>query len=649
MNKIAALIVFLVLLVLFAGVNVAASAGLRGIRLDLTENRVYTLSSAAKRVSRTPEEPVTLRYFVSKSQIADLPTINQRSRFVEDTLSAFAAASGGKVVVEVIDPEPASEAEDRAIAEGVRGVPGPSGNLYFGIVGVNAVEGREVIPFLSFQDPQFERFLEFEIARMIDKLRTAERPRLGVVSGLALRGSGGNPALGQRGTPPYQLMAELEGLFEVVDVEEEATGLPGDLDALLVVHPKAMNPGMLYDLDQFMLSGRPAVLFLDPFAETDLSGLDPRDPLSAIGASRGSQAIPTLEAWGVRVSRERVVGDGLAAATGQDPRTLQAVRYVTTLFLRATGDETGELAGTIAGDDPATRKLGSIIYHDGGFITLEGAEDGAGDGGVSLAPLLRTTTQGGTVAVERVGFGVDPGGLLADFNPGGERLTLAARITGEGVASGFPGGPPEGRVSQGHLERSPGVVNVVVVGDADMLADQFWLRPVQLGGSILGYQRLSDNGAFAVNVLDLMAGGGDLIDLRARGGFVRPLAALEAMEASADAAIEAETAALVGRIEEAERRISELEQGRADRGQASSLYLTPEQEAEIDALTAELAESRRQRRRIEYDLRRDIERVKTQITLANTALVPGLLCVFAAGLWGYQAVRRRMDRRRGQG
>ena len=664
MGKLTTLIVTLLVAVLFVAINVLATSTLGRARIDLTEQGIYTLSEAAGRVARSPAEPIRLRLYISRGLVKDIPGVAARADFIEEKLRQFELASDGKVILEVIDPEPSSEAEDRAIAEGLTPLPTQDGNVFLGLLATNTLEGRELIPVFNIQDPQLEQFLEFEIARIIDRLANTKRPTLGLISPIQLQGQPPNPALRQPGSQPFRVIAEIEQQFDVVRIDEQAAALPDDLDALLVVHPKNLGDSLLYSIDQYLLAGRPAAFFLDPVAELDTIGADPREPMSVYGLDRASQTIPTLEAWGVSLREDRValdLGSALQFPSQQQNRTIPALQY---LALTAGEGEDSR----VSREDPVTGRLNDI------WVGTPGIIDVASDAPVDVEPLLRTTAESQAVPTAKAAVLPDQDALLATFVPSGERFTLAARVRGDSVPSAFPDGPPGGATdgeaesesdgvaddaesdrapadanTSGHLSQSSAPVNIVVVADVDLIADDFWVREIRAGSMIFGYDQFSDSGPFVTNIVDQMAGSGDLITLRARGRVFRPLDKLDQMEREAQTAIAAETELVNEQIREAEQRISELQSGRTDSGEITSLYLTPEQQEQLEAAQRARGEGRTRRREVVYRLRRDIENLKTRVMLINTAMVPALLCLFALGLGGFRAIRRRADRRRGEG
>src|SRR6202034_2263698 len=137
------------LAILFLGVVMLSNVGLRGLRLDLTQNKLYTLSSGTQQVLHELKEPVNLYFYFSRDVAAkQSPLILPYAARVREFLEEIAARSGGKVHLHVIDPQPFSEDEDRASEFGLQALQtGNSGDsLYFGLAGTNSTDGRASIP-----------------------------------------------------------------------------------------------------------------------------------------------------------------------------------------------------------------------------------------------------------------------------------------------------------------------------------------------------------------------------------------------------------------------------------------------------------------------------------------------------------------------
>ena len=274
------------LAILFLAVVMVSNLVLRGLRIDLTQNRLYTLSPGTQEVLGQLKEPVNLYFYFSrdvagKSAPLMLPYANRVREFLEEV----AARSGGKVRLQVIDPQPFSEDEDRAAGYGVQSLhAGGTDPLYFGLAGTNSVDGRAVIP--GFQADR-EEFLEYDVAKLIHELGTPKKPVIGLLSSLDMQGQF-NPMTGQAGEP-WPIIADIEQLFTLRSLSGEPDRIDADVDVLMVVHPKHLPPKTLYAIDQFVMRGGRLLLFVDPFRRPE--------PLEPHGrGNRGSQLRPRAPA-----------------------------------------------------------------------------------------------------------------------------------------------------------------------------------------------------------------------------------------------------------------------------------------------------------------------------------------------------------------
>ena len=236
---------------LLLAVNISSNTGLRGFRVDLTDDKLFTLSSGTKSLLGNLEEPVRLRLYLTQSIANQYQPIQDYSRRVRDLLAEYVADSGGKVTLELVNPEPFSDAEDEAVAYGLRGVPvdAAGDKLYFGLVGTNTVDDRSVIEFFS---QERDAFLEYDLTRLVYEISTENKPVVGVISSLNMFGGTGDPQRGQPAQlPPWTIVTQLEQMFDVrlVGLDE----INNELDMLLVVHPRDLSPLGRYAIDQYVL------------------------------------------------------------------------------------------------------------------------------------------------------------------------------------------------------------------------------------------------------------------------------------------------------------------------------------------------------------------------------------------------------------
>jgi ABC-type uncharacterized transport system involved in gliding motility auxiliary subunit len=419
------------------------------------------------------------------------------------------------------------------------------------------------------------------------------------------------------------LYQQLQEVFEIRDVPLTAASLPDDADLLLVVHPKDVADLLAYAIDQFVLAGGRALIFVDPHCERDEIPQDPSNPFASMMAPRASHLDRLFRAWGVQMPADRLLADlrlALRAQTG-DPQP-EVVDYVLWLGL---GRE------QIDAEDLVTSNLGPLRVATSGILEpLPGAS-------TTFTPLIESTEEAMTVETSRVQFRPDPKRLLADFVPTGRRYTIAARVSGP-VQSAFPDGPPadDPEAPTAGLARSEGPIQVIIVADVDMITDAFWVEVRNLFGTRVAIPNAS-NGDFVIHALDNLSGSNDLISLRTRGSFDRPFERIDALRRDAEQRYLAREQALQESLAATEQRLGELQRQKADAG---SQILSPEQREEVDRFRTEQVATRKALRDVQHDLRKDIDRFKLWIKVMNIGLVPLLVGLGAALVAGWRSRRR---------
>lgn len=617
-------------IVLFFAINILASAGFRSARLDLTQGRIYTLSEGSKNIARNLPEPVKLTYFHSRRASDADPSIKSYAMRVQDLLQEYVRASRGKITLEIVDPQPFTDEEDRAMQAGLAAIPvaGGQGNLYLGIVGTGPTDEREVLRFLN---PRDEQFLEYEISRMIHTLAMPKRKTVGILSTLSIAGgftfAGGQP----QQTPPWQIHAQLSSLFTVKDLQTNLSEIPADVDVLVVIHPKELPAAARYAIDQYVLGGGHALFFVDPHCEVDVP-MDAQNQLQAMLAPRASGLPDLFSAWGFELVADHVAADltNAQAVSAGGPRS-EPVRYVVWMAL---GPETMDV------DDPVVGQISRISLATPGAIR---AKEGAKS---TFSALVSTSRTSMLIPTERVRF-PDPAELLGTFVSRDEPLTIVARITGP-ASTAFPDGPPPPPAFSDespppaftgeHRSESARPINVIVVADVDMLFDAVWIREQRLGNLVLGYSKIADNGDFALGAVDHLAGSSDLISIRARARFARPFDKVVRIRDEAEVKYLAEQKALENKLADTQRRITELQRERPGSG---DLILSPEQEAELQRFNQVLLDTRKELRRLQHTMHRDIERLGTMLKFVNIGLIPLVVSLAAAALGVYRVQRRR--------
>lgn len=593
------------LAVLFLGVIMFANVALRGIRVDLTQNHLYTLSPGTTELLAQIEAPVTLTLYFSRNVAAQrAPTMLPYAARVREFLQELAARSGGKLRLQIVDPAPFSEDEDQANLYGVQPLPTGTGgeHLYFGLVGSNAADRREAIP--AFQ-PDREAFLEYDVDKLIHELTTTKKPVVALISSFDMQGET-NEA--------WPVLAEVEQLFSLHTLGSDVSHIDDNVDVLMIVHPRNLPTSTLYAIDQFVMRGGRVLLFIDPNSGAETDQADP---------NHASNLQPLLSVWGVAYNPGEVIGDttlGLEVHTGPaDP----PLRHIAILGLHR---------GEMNAKDVVTGSLETINMATAGYLS---AQPGAT---TAFEPLLQTSSDAAPIPVSRFVALADPATLRDGFKPTGIRYALAARITGH-LQSAFAAGPPaDAKPPPGpplaHLTKTSTPANIVVVADTDLLLDFMWVQIHEVLGQRVA-QTFANNGDFVANILDNLAGSGALISIRGRAGFDRPFERIDALKRSADEHLRSKALQLQTALKQTEARLAALQ---GQRGDSASSSLSPEQELEIKRFTAERGEIRKQLRETQRGLDLQIDHLESWIRFLDIAVVPILVAL--AG-WLALAWRRR--------
>jgi len=588
----------------------------RGMRLDLTENGLYTLSDGTRSILDNISEPINLYFFYSDRATGDMPYIRTYANHVRELLDELVQDANGKLHVTLVDPMPFSEDEDRAAEFGLQAVNvgGSTEPIYMGIAGTNSVDDDEIIAFL---DPSKETFLEYDLAKLIDTLANPQRPVIGLITDLPL--AGGFDPQTQRPLDPWVIDTQIEQLFDVRRLPTNVDAIDPDISVLMVAHAKSLSEAALYAIDQFIMRGGRALLITDPYAEIDLPAPDPTNPAAAMMASRSSDLNRLTEAWGISTSTTDYVADErfALAVTGPGGRP---VRHIGLIGI----DETG-----IDADDIVTGNLRDLNFGYAGYISV------ADDADASVIPLIESSDEAAAMPTEGLAFMRDPEALRAGFEPGGERFTIGARIGGE-VPSAFPEGSPDGTDNPGHLAVSMEPINVLLIADADFLADRLWAQIQSFFGQRIAAP-FANNGDLVANSLDNLTGSGDLISIRSRASFTRPFTKVEELRRIAEARFRDTEQRLQQELRETEGKLAELQANRED---SSALIMTGEQEAELERFQQERLRIRKELRQVQRDLDQQIEDLGTRLKVINIGLVPLVITLVSIVLLVIRRQRR---------
>lgn len=599
----------LVIALAFLAFNMLARVGLSDWRLDLTEQKLYTISAGTEKVLAEIEQPVELYFFYSDQASKDLPTLRNYAKRVEEMLKAYERAAEGKLKLHIVDPQPFSAEEDQAAEFGLQAIPLNAGGdkLYFGLAGRVGDGVPQAIPVFALDQ---EEFLEYDLSRLVQSLAKPERPVIGVLSGLPL--NGGFDMQTRQPSQPWMVMEEIRQQFQIESLKAGIDQIPEKVSVLLLVHPKDLPEQSLYAIDQFVLRGGKLLAFVDPYSEVD-SGM----PMPGEEAASKTSDLPALfKAWGVQLLPDQVVTDGayaMALSMGEGQR---AVRHAAFLSLpRAALDQS----------DVSTAGLETLTLASAGILEpLAGAKS-------RFTPLLQSSVYAMPVDSKRLALLQNPEELIRELQPTGQRYAMAARISG----------PAETAFANGIEGRKDGLksadnINVIVVADTDLLSDRMWVQVQDFFGQRMP-QPWADNASFTINALDNLSGSDALISVRSRGRFSRPFEVVDELQRTAEVKFREQEAELQQRLAATEQQLASLQQSDDP---AQSPQLTPEQQATLQQFMAEKVRIRKELRDVRFQLNADIDALGRSLKLVNIALVPLLLTVGVLLLWFWRRRKR---------
>ena len=613
------------------GVNMFADARLSQIRADMTRGKIYTLSNGTKQVLANLKEPVTLRLFYSRRLGATIPVYGTYADHIREMLLEYASVSGGRVKVEFYDPVPFSDTEDRAVAFGMQAVPVDTGGnqVYFGLAASNLEDDERTIPFFQAER---ERFLEFDLTKLINDLSNPKRPVVGVMSSLPLDGDPRAMMMSQGRGPggqPYAASVLLRQTNQLKTIPMDTQVIDADVQVLLIASARELSDQALYAIDQFVMRGGKLMAMVDPWSETlaatpTQTGMPQTDPSSDLKK--------LFEAWGIVFDPTQVTGDLTGAwrvRAGGDDR-MQAVNYVAWFNIR----------DGINHDDPATADLTQVTVASTGSLAK------AANAAIEFTPLLSSSPRSGSIPRDKLAI-PEPAKLLANFKPEGGPRVIAARVRGT-LKSAFTG-PPELQADKkrpeafpAHIAQTSTPANMVIVADADMLADRYWVRIAEFFGQPTATP-FADNGPFVANLIGTLAGGDALIGLRSRGDTNHPFELVAAIQSDAEAKYRKTEQNLRSHLEDVEKQLRGLRTGGGEasaEGRKAEAVITPEQRAAIDAARKDIVDTRKNLRGVQLELNREISALETFLRIVNIVLVPAALTVLAIVLALVQRTRR---------
>ena len=592
-------------LVFFISINIIFSKILINKKIDLTEDKLFTLSTNTKNVIKELNEQIKIQLFFSESLSRDIPQIRDYEKRVRELLLSYAKLSNN-IKLEILDPKPFTDLEDLASTYGIQGLQlnQEGEKFYFGAVLSNSVDDMLVIPFFEISR---ERFLEYDLTKSIYNLANTEKPVIGLISGLPFSGGISNEVNNPSYEEPFYLYQNISEFYNIINLTQNFESIPEDVQQLLVIHPKNLSENVLYKIDQFVLEGKGATFFVDPFSEFEKINETPNPENVNIPKSDLNKL---FKSWGFEVEAGMIVGDiinGRKVSLGST-NDEKILTYILWLALQR------EL---LSDDDIVTENLDYVFFKSAGsIINLDKSKKN------EFIPLVMTSSNSMLVERFKMQFRADPELLLKEFNSENKSFVLGARIKGA-FESSFSEDNLEtlGIDKNNHISKGKNS-NVIVFSDTDLLSDITWLTKQEMFGTS-NIIPTADNGRLVINAIESMSGGKNLIGLRSRGGNNRPFLVVENLQKNAELLLKEKEDSLKNDLQDTEKKLKEL----TENNNIDQQNLTLEQTETINNFNKKIFQIRKELREVQRELGENIKKLETNLNLINIWLMPLLVIV----------------------
>jgi len=658
----------LILVIVFSAISICQNIG-RTLKLDVTDQKLYTLSDGTKAILAKLRQPIKARLYYAKTAALKGPDqiryFNNYYEFVKALLEEYVAASKGMVELEVIDPRPFSDDEVQAMQYGLRRFPiTQEENFFFGLVVLTQFGVEKAIPFFS---PDRQNFVEYDISYMIDTAISRQKRKIGVMSSLPVMGEDVSGYMaqmmrmqGQQPKPAWTIVEQLRKQYEVEQVATDVNDI-NDVDMLLVIHPKDLPEKTLFAIDQFVLKGGRTIVCVDPHCFSDRP--DQMTMQMRMQHSQSSDLNVLLQSWGVEMPAKTFAGDrnlAMMAPMRADQRPQRLIGYLnlTPGCFNTDNVITAELNQVrvfFAGTLKEVEFSDEAQQEDGGEKDTNSQKDDEIQPQIERTPLITTSDRGNAFSVDspyELMF-LDPSRLMTKFIDGTEPVAMGYLITGR-FKSSFPNGidievkssedessdkpedPNEEKKITKHitgLKVAQADCAVVVFADVDFISDGMAYQDSFFGKIIVG-----DNSALMLNTIDDLGGSSDLVSIRSRGNFRRPFVVVDEIERQAEAETAKEVAKLnaeiAGFTNELQSILASAKEEKADIVGRS--ILQKQQDIELKKRQAE-----RQLKEVQLKKRERIEHLGNMLQNINMLTAPAVILVIAIALGVRRSVRKR--------
>ncbi len=432
-------------------------------RIDLTGNKIYTLSSASKKlVNNLDDKLVVKAYFTD-----NLPSpYNNTRRYLKETLDDYKNYSNGNFQYEIISPSDEQELEKDAQKYGIQPVQvqtykddrAEAMKAYMGLVFLYGGK-QETLPFIGNTQN-----LEYDITGVIKRLTEKELKKVGVLTGSSIPGADKMNNAGQLISKYYN--------FTSVDASKN-NPIPTDIAVLIVNSPKAPQQQMMmqqqqapmtipenlkFAVDQYIMNGGKVIFLLNKVMVSSQQQFQ-------FAQSTNVGVEDMLESYGIRVN-SNIIRDKECAYVSV-PVQQGPLQFYTQIPFPYYPKITN-----INQDIPAFSGIGQV------FLSFTSSIDTtvAAIKGLKVAPLLTTSEKTGEdkeLSIIQASGKMPPDSMFKQRN-----LPVGAIYTGV-YNSFYKGKPVPADTVQGsmpapvQIKEQSSETKVIVIGNGDFVLDEF--------------------------------------------------------------------------------------------------------------------------------------------------------------------------------
>lgn len=572
MNRTTKIILALIFIVAIgvSAVSISHKIG-KSARIDITERKLYTLSDGTKQILGGLKQPITIKLFYSKTASMKAPDqirfYTNYYNYVRALLEEYVNHAAGMVTLEVIDPRPYSEEEMAGIRYNLKQFNiSQEEKFFFGLVVQTQFGVSKTIDFFS---PDRQSFVEYDISSLIDSAVTRQKSKIGVLSSLPVMGDEASGYMaymmrmqGQQPRPAWGIIQQLKEKYDVSSIPADVNEIK-DIDMLLVIQPKDLSEKTQFAIDQYVLNGGRAIVFVDPHSVADRP--DPQQMQMGQMPNTASNMPKLLKAWGLEMPEMTFAGDLRLAVTGSIRRDERPMKVLGIMKLTSE-------AGCFGADSPATAMLNEVSTMFPGVLNKVAVDANDPASKYAYTPLISTTNKGNTWGVSGIYELMNPdyASFLRKFRDGDKAIVIGYMVTGK-FKSAFPSGvqidektevpdpnKPGEKIEKTTQRTLTGLTEsrdssaVAVFADVDIISDFAAYQQTMFGMAVVG-----DNSNMLLNMIDQLSGSTALMAVRSRGQYSRPFTKVDKIEAEAEAKTADKEAEIMAQIKGFEQELNQ--------------------------------------------------------------------------------------------